>query len=149
MRCPQAQRALSAYLDQELPAREREAMQTHLHHCRTCAGELQALTETREFLRQAPRFSAPAGFSQRLLANLEPAPPRFRWAPFGVRFAEAVVLLLMIGIGVVSGRLLTPVDELSGPGPGVALLSLDLFDPVPPDSLGGAYLAMTEVSYEE
>lgn len=147
MRCPQAHRLLSAYLDQELPAREREAIETHLHHCRTCAGELQALTATRELLRQAPRFTAPAGFSQRLLANLEPAPPRFRWAPFTVRFAEAAVLLLMIALGVVSGRLLTPADESAGPG--VALLSLDLFDPVPPDSLGGAYLAMTEVGNEE
>lgn len=165
MRCSQAHRLLSAYLDQELAAQEREAVASHLKQCLACAGEIQALVETRRLLSQAPRFTAPPGFCQRVLANLEPAAvhpwgtvlrqqllPSLRralWAPFALRCAEVVVILLMIGLGVLSGRLLTPTNSLSGPAAGVALLSLDLFDPVPPDSLGGAYLAMMEVDHEE
>lgn len=149
MRCSKAHRLMSAHLDQELPAKEREAVESHLNHCRACTEELQALAATRHLLRQAPRFTAPPGFSQRLLANLEPRPPRSLFTPFLLRFAEAAVLLLMIGLGVLSGRLLTPASGVSGAGSGVAILSLDLFDPTPPGSLSGAYLAMTEVGHAE
>jgi hypothetical protein len=66
-----------------------------------------------------------------------------------VRFAEVVVLLAIIFSGIISGGFLA--NRLA---PGklsavTASLSLDIFEPAPPDSLGGVYLAMTEVRDEK
>lgn len=151
MRCSKARKLMSAFLDGALSAGEREAMAGHLARCGACAGVIQALEATQR-LFQGERFRAPAGFSRRVMTNLEPAVPSRFFSLFFVRFAEAAVLFLVIGIGVVFGRFWEP-----APGPPkppslraeLSLLSLDLFDPAPAGSLGGAYLAMTEVRNEQ
>lgn len=148
MRCSKARKLMSAFLDGALPAGEREAMADHLVRCGACAGVIQALEATQR-LFQGERFRAPAGFSRRVMTNLKPAVPCRFFPLFFVRFAEAVVLFLVIGIGVVFGRFWEPALGPPSPLAELSLLSLDLFDPAPAGSLGGAYLAMTEVRDEQ
>jgi hypothetical protein len=69
--------------------------------------------------------------------------------PVFVRLAEALVVIVVIALGALSGSLVItgyPTDKARDI---MASLSLDVFDPAPPDSLGGAYLAMTEVRDEK
>lgn len=149
MRCSKARKQMSAFLDGALPAGEREAMADHLARCAACAGVIQELEVTGRLLRQGERFRAPAGFSRRVMANLEPTVPYRFFSPFFVRFAEAAVLFLVIGIGVAFGRFWEPALGPPSLRAERSLLSLDLFDPAPADSLGGAYLAMMEVRDEQ
>lgn len=144
MRCRKAYKLMSAYLDEELSAGERTGVEAHLACCRTCAAQYHSLREVRRLLSGTERFAAPTGFSRRVMARLEPA-PRLVSAPFFIRFAEAAVLFLVIGIGVVLGRFVTPPPGVPVPGSeAVTAFSLDLFDPAPTGSLGGVYLAMME-----
>ena len=48
-------RRLSRYLDDELPATERQAVDVHLGRCRSCAEELEMLRAHRSLWRAAPR----------------------------------------------------------------------------------------------
>lgn len=151
MRCRKAHKLMSAYLDQELSVREQEAVESHLAHCAPCRGEVQALTETKQLLAQAEHYHAPPALLRRVMTNLEPEATRPLpcFAPFLVQLGQAALILVIIGVGVVSGRFLTSTGGTQGPGDGVTTLSLELFDPAPPESLGGIYLAMMEMDYEE
>jgi anti-sigma factor RsiW len=145
MRCQKAQRLISAHLDEELPPGKQAGLAAHLNHCEACAAELKTSQETKEILTGMERFTAPTGFSRRVMTRLdqtEPARPFF--VPLWLRFAEVTVLLLAIGSGLVFGRLLSLPAGPAGIGSTSASLSLDLFAPAPAGSLGGAYLAMLE-----
>jgi len=143
---------MSISLDQELPVKEQPTLASHLGQCAPCREAFQELRETRRSFTLAEQFNAPPGFSRRVMAGLEPAAPGHFSSLFFVRFAEAGVLFLVIGIGVLFGHFWEP-----APGPPrqpslraeLARLSLDLFDPAPAGSLSGAYLAMTEVRDEQ
>jgi len=81
------------------------------------------------------------------MANIEPAQAGgLWWLRIMTGFAEVAVLGVIIFTGIVSGGFLA--DRLNSGKTVAASLALDLFDPTPPDSLGGAYLAMTEVADE-
>ena len=56
---------------------------------------------------------------------------------------------MVIALGVLSGSLLIKDYMPDKARQVMASLSLDVFDSAPPDSLGGAYLAMTEVRDEK
>ncbi|NNG45814.1 MAG: zf-HC2 domain-containing protein [Deltaproteobacteria bacterium] len=59
MDCTRAESLLSAYLDRDLPEREREGFSEHLRQCPLCAGEEKALKETLSLLRNLPAEKAP------------------------------------------------------------------------------------------
>ena len=148
MRCSKTHRLMSVYLDGELPAREREGLESHLNQCGVCGQKLHDLQEIKRLLAQTEPFTAPTGFSRRVMARLDSAAAkRFSFAPLFLRFAETVVVLLVIGLGVMSGSFLS--SRLPPAGNGASLLALDVFDPAPPESLSGAYLAMVEADYEK
>lgn len=68
---------------------------------------------------------------------------------FLARLAQAVAIVIVIAFGILSGSLVIkgyPPDKTRDV---MASLSLDMFDPAPPGSLGGVYLAMTEVRDEK
>src|SRR4030065_473992 len=54
MECARAWDLLSAYLDGDLPEREREGIAEHLRHCARCAEEEGALKETLSLLKHLP-----------------------------------------------------------------------------------------------
>ena len=150
MRCKKAHGLMSAALDGELSAREQVSLTAHLQQCAVCGQKFHAFQEMHTLLQQAGQFPAPPALARRVMARLETteAPPFF--APLWMNFAEAAVLALVIGIGVVSGNLISnSLVGLRHPDRGIASMSLEIFEATPPDSLGGAYLAMLEVNHEK
>jgi hypothetical protein len=83
------------------------------------------------------------------MARLDPGDSRPFFAPLWLNFAEALVILIVIGIGVVSGNFFSNSLGLRNSEKGIASMSLEIFEATPPDSLGGAYLAMLEVDNEK
>ena len=53
---------LSAYIDKELPAWKRYLIRQHLKKCETCAGYVQRLRKTDQFLRQSGEVEASTDF---------------------------------------------------------------------------------------
>lgn len=147
MNCAKAHRLISPYLDGELAAAEQAMLAVHLQSCRACQAVEAEFREQRQLFAALPSYAAPVGFRARVMVNLEPAPRAgYWWLRILAGFAEVAVLGVIIFTGIVSGGFLveriTPVKTVT------ASLSLDLFEPAPPDSLGGVYLAMTEAANE-
>jgi hypothetical protein len=69
--------------------------------------------------------------------------------PFFVRSAEAAFLVIVITVGILAGKVMTNSLSASNTTNIASSLSLEVFDATPPGSLGGAYLAMTEVRNEK
>ncbi len=90
---------LSAYLDGELSATERVALETHLPGCDECQRELAALRQTRALLRALPTPVAPRSFA--LPSQPAMAQPRSRGALRWTRPIQiAGSIAAMIGLGL-------------------------------------------------
>jgi hypothetical protein len=118
--------------------------------CSKCRTEFEEEKEMHNLFESADKFKAPYGFHTRVMANINSGKTSVL---SGIRvftgFAEAVVILAIIAIGIFSGSLVIkgyPQDKARDV---MASLSLDVFDAAPPGSLGGVYLAMTEVRDEK
>ena len=162
MSCPKT-KLISAYLDKEMGPGEKTAFETHLQGCSNCSHTLEKLRSLRVAFSKTERHQAPYGFATRVMArtadlkspehDILPSGERMKmrdWSvPLLVRFAEAAVLIVVITVGILAGMVMTN-SSSSGKAINIASsLSLDLFDPTPPGSLGGAYLAMTEAGNEK
>ncbi len=138
---------VSPHVDGELTVGEKVQFESHAKGCPECSARLEAFQGMHAAFAGADREKAPAWFSARVRARVaDMKPQRTAAFPLLVRFAEIAVVLLMITVGVISGGLL--VSSAPGPGPSMgdfaSSFSLEVFDPAPPDSVGGVYLAMTE-----
>ena len=149
MRCKKAHRLMSASLDGELSTSEQDFLTAHLKQCPACGKEFNTFQGVHRLLLQSERFSAPPYLARRVMARLDTVETRPFFAPLWMHLAEALVILMVIGIGVVSGNLLSNSMGLRNPDKGIASMSLEIFDATPPESLGGAYLAMLEVRHEK
>jgi len=147
MRCSRAVKYLSSYIDSELGAKEVALLESHLAQCDRCERELEQMRQLQGLFRQAPKFSAPPVFRAKVMERVNNQPARgFSLFPVFIRFAEAGVFVLAITAGIMSGGMLINAFAPHHKGDQViASLSLETFDALPPDSLGRAYLAMTEV----
>jgi len=147
MKCKQVRKRISQYMDEELVLDEKEAFASHIRDCAACREVLEETREVRTMFADAGRYSAPYGFSTRVLANLEEQDQTwFRripgFGPYILRTAEVAFALAVITIGIVSGNLL--LEDRMDVHKQVTLqdsFSLDLFQATPPDSIGGIYLA--------
>jgi len=113
MTCDQISEDLSAYLDGELPADARTAVESHLTACAACRTQLEELKSLAGSLQDLPRYTAPAslvgavqervqkspapliligGGSPIVNASGETMQPRSMWGP--VAFGIAAVLML-------------------------------------------------------
>jgi len=146
MRCSTAQKYLSPYIDCELEARKGSLLESHLAHCDRCAGELDTILQLRGLFAQTERFSAPPAFRAKVMERIGSQPAKgFPLVPAFTRFAEAFVFVLAITAGIMSGGILFNVYAPHHNGAQViSSLSLETFETLPPDSMGNAYLAMTE-----
>ena len=71
MNCEEVQRELSTYLDQELPAEVRVAMQDHFHACEMCATLLDDTRDIVLALGDERLVDVPPGYSTRLYRKLK------------------------------------------------------------------------------
>lgn len=149
MNCSKTHKLISPYIDGELKATDRKAFESHITSCRACSIAVENARNQHNLFASAKQFKAPYGFSTRVMANIATEKTGgFSLTPLFARFAEVVVLLVIIFSGIMSGGFLAGTlipEKLSSV---TASLSLDVFDPAPPNSLGGAYLAMAEVKNE-
>jgi len=149
MRCLK-RKLVSPYIDCELSVEERNLFESHINECRECAGELKELQKIHELFAGAETFKAPHGFSTRVLSNIrEKETRRFEgFVHILARSVEGFAVLVLIFVGIILGSFLSK-TLVSEKGNVVASLSLDIFAPAPPDSVGGVYLAMTGVKNEK
>jgi RNA polymerase sigma-70 factor (ECF subfamily) len=118
MTCPEVRDRLSAWLDEDLPPAERREVEAHLSGCAPCRQEGERLRRTVALLAGLGRPRAPAGFVDRVLERVEPAPWYRRLArglfvpvPVKVPLQAAAAVLVAIMAVLVYER--TP--ELSRP----------------------------------
>ncbi len=102
-------RVLERYLDEELPASEREFVETHLHACAGCRRELRAYQVFLGELDRLPRPELPAGFDVRILDAVLP------------RHEDASLIHLVTRaygiLAAILGAIVLGVLAVAGPGP--------------------------------
>jgi len=150
MKCSQTEKMISRYVDNDLDTEEKRLFELHIQDCSGCKQELEEVRSVHELFASTERFTAPYGFTTRVMANLEAKEPSWLWQlftfrPFVLRTVEVAFALIIMIIGVVSGNLLVA-DRTSGRQAVQATVqesfSLDLFQATPPDSVGGAYVRL-------
>jgi len=149
MKCRKT-KLISACIDGELEGEEKTLFEAHLRGCLECSRRIEGIRATRALFTNAERYKAPYGFSARVMAKAaEGETKRFSLFPLWVKFAEVAVVLAMIIVGVISGRFLMSSFMGQRTGTISSSFSLEIFEPTPPDSLGGAYLALLETKNEK
>jgi anti-sigma factor RsiW len=148
MECARIRKMISPYMDDELRQDEKKAFGFHIQSCAACKNALEKALALHQLFASAERFPAPYGFAERVLANLEeqqgfPLPGLSRMKPFFLRAAQVAFALGVMTIGIVAGNLLLP--ERTNHISQTAIqesFSLDLFQAMPPGSIGGAYVTI-------
>jgi hypothetical protein len=82
LRCPQAKRLFSPYLDGAVTGTEMLALQDHLADCASCNFEYQAMRETHRLLTSIPRPKAPADLGLRLRLAISREAAQAKRPPF-------------------------------------------------------------------
>jgi anti-sigma factor RsiW len=150
MKCAKTKLA-SPHIDNELSEKDKDHFEAHLATCHECGARIQALQKARSLFSQAERYQAPYAFTTRVMARAAAQKRTKVWRlfPTVARLAEVAVVLVMILVGVLAGRFVMNSVMHQRMGNIASTFSLDLFDSAPPDSVGGAYLAMTEAVHEQ
>ena len=147
MNCSWGNKHISSYLNEELHDNERDRLEAHLVDCQACSRKLEELRAVQSLFKNPVLNKAPADFATNVMAQLHDRQTGAWWLqPFLVRFAEGVVILLVISIGLASGGMLS--DAIAPKQAGTAVmagLTLDSLKPLPTGSLAHAYLRVTEV----
>lgn len=108
MWCFRARRRISAYLDDELAADQRTALEEHLEQCADCAGELERLEEQSRALRQvgdAPPL--PADLWSAVAAELDEADQPRRHRRRRTLVVRAAAVAACVALGFAGGALLS------------------------------------------
>ena len=82
LKCPQAKRLFSPYLDGAVTGTQMLALQHHLSECAACNGEYQSLRRTQQLLVSAGRPKAPADMGLRLRLAISREAAAAKKAPF-------------------------------------------------------------------
>ena len=151
MKCNDVQQRIKAYLDNELTGRDAEAISSHIKSCSACSQEAALLSRTWDILLELPGpetvpdlvpatlaripEETDASFLQRLSRLFLPVPaPAF----------AAIALVLGLFIGTRLGTSLS--IRYLEPGTREDPLYLEIFQELPPESIGDAYL---QVNYSK
>jgi len=155
MKCLHVRQMISRYVDNELDGDEKKAFDSHLQDCAACRNELQETRAICKRLASAERFHAPFGFTARVLANLQEKEGPRRWSvlglrPFFLRIAQVGFATIVITIGIFAGKwLMTDTTRPNARVTAREAFSTDLFQAVPPESIGGIYVMLTRASHEK
>lgn len=109
---------LEAYVDDELPAPERAALERHVEVCQACTEELHLARRIRSELRELPEMSCPPAVTRAVFDYAESHPPlaerlaRF-WSARRI-WQPAFAMLVVAALGVGYWRLAGPT---AGPDP--------------------------------
>jgi anti-sigma factor RsiW len=153
MECRIVKDMLSEYIDNELNQDQTGTVDTHLRDCESCRKEFEELLAVHGLFADAERFTAPLGFSTRVIANL----PERKTSVWGTLFArpvflrtiEAAFALVILIVGLISGNMLIAQKPFSVSSAGIQRsFALDVFEAAPSGSLGGVYVAMMGAEHE-
>lgn len=137
---------LSAYLDGELPPREREEMEQHLSTCPSCRWSLETLRQTVQWTSELPTLRVPRTFM--IPVPAEPARARRRWRLVPVlQGATALVALLLVFV-IAGDVMLTGSLPLSAPALPVVSLSTEATMPVEAPAPGAVVVETVVVEKE-
>jgi anti-sigma factor RsiW len=150
MRCPTAKRKMTAFLDGELPIKEREALSMHLESCEKCRIELNQMSEVSDYLDLVKEVTPPPFLAARVkqrIKDLKKA-ERYPLPLFGragrAGLATAAVAVLSVSV-LVGGRLGRGIYELKADRASreeveiVDFLGMGSFDGASEGSLVSAY----------
>jgi Tol biopolymer transport system component len=122
--CPHKEK-INAYLDGELSSWEQEQLRAHLEECPLCRKEFESLHATRQLLASIPSPERPAAYwdyyETRLrerIASLGNRTPVSRWV---LRYAIVALAMLMLTVGIVSGRVSPIKIEVLANAPGASV----------------------------
>ncbi|NOY12251.1 MAG: hypothetical protein GXP51_00710 [Deltaproteobacteria bacterium] len=166
MRCRKIISYLNAYVDGELPERQRPIVEAHLATCESCRGRLEEIRGIDElFQATLPVPPVPDGLATRIMAEARRRQPMgiperrsllpvwnpLQWiaelsAPMRLATCATVLLALVAGLSL-DGRDVTRRNVLIEQGKD--LYGLEWFAPVPPGSIGSIYIAMADQLYEK
>ncbi len=153
--CAKTKRIMTEYDAGGLSVSDRGMIESHLNACPSCRSEYEEMRQLRARLASAHRYGAPAGFSARVMRNLDaihaPARPGTISLVF-MRTVEAAMVLAVVAAGLISGNFIAEgvfpaprpdnVDVTVNSGRSGAFLSysIEAFDPAPPESIGAAFV---------
>lgn len=96
LRCPEAKRLFSPYLDGVVTGTEMLALQSHLADCRACREGYQTLRRTQQMLAMMPRPRVPADLGLKLRLAISREAAQARRPPF-----EALLVRLQNSLGAI------------------------------------------------
>jgi anti-sigma factor RsiW len=154
MKCQVVREMLSEYIDDELVQEQKGMIDLHLRDCSACSKEFEELLAVHGLFASAERFTAPYGFSTRVMANLEETKESI-WGglfarPILFRAIGTAFALIIVIIGLISGNILTSRKPPSLTSVEVTQsFALNAFEATPSGSIGGLYVSMTGVRNEK
>jgi anti-sigma factor RsiW len=146
MKCSQVRRKLSAYLDGEVPDKDRAQISGHLQHCRGCQDELTALAGVSDALGILQGMEVPPYFMTRLRqqikenARARPFVERIR--SIAITAATAVAVIVSFFVGNQFGRILyksVTATAVSETAEATDVFGLDTLEEFPGGSLSDIY----------
>ena len=150
MNCSYTHILISPYIDGELQEQDMRRLENHMKVCSKCRAEFEESKELHNLFANVDRLKTPYGFHTRVMANISLGKTKARSRiPVFAGLAEGFAIMAVIVLGIFSGTQLTRGFMPDKAKEVVVSFSLDVFDPAPPGSLGGVYLAMTEVRNEK
>jgi len=155
MNCRHARKAISAYVDDALSLDEKRDFEAHLRTCTACRKRLEETQALHRLFASAERFAAPHGFAPKILATIaEKERSRqgsfFSIRPVFLRAVQVAVALIVLTIGIISGNLILPErPNTFGQAAVRQTFSLNLFQAMPPDSIGGIYNSLMGARHEK
>lgn len=157
MRCRKVISYFNAYVDGELPEKQRLAVKDHLAECKTCRRRLEDICGIDVLLQGTSSVPpVPDGLAARIMAEARKrqslvAPKRSEWNPLQwlsglsvpMRLAACATVILALvtgaaidGTRVIDGNVLVEQEK--------EIYGLGWFAPVPPGSIGSVYIAMAD-----
>ena len=100
---------LLEYVEDELDATSRAAVEAHLAECEACTADVTLSQAGRDTAREAPLFEAPATLSGRVLGEIKPRPsPRVAAGGRWLRIVAPVAAALTLAGGIATVAVLDP-----------------------------------------
>ena len=166
MHCEHIRKKLNAYMDGELPEKQRPIVEAHLASCESCRRQLEDIRGIDELFQGTLSVPpVPDGLVARIMAEARRKQPMgipekhsllpvwnpLQWiaelsASMRLAACATVILALVAGLSLDGGQITGRNASIE---PEKNLYGLEWFDPAPPDSIGSVYIAMATQTYQK